>query len=79
MPAYSYQRILVTFALYKHHIGFHPTPSAMKAFGKELAKYTTAKISIQFPLEKPLPLSLVSKITKYRVKECLEEDKKWKE
>jgi len=78
MPAYSYKRILVTFALYKHHIGFHPTVSAMKAFEKDLAKFTTAKISIQFPLDKPLPLALIKKITKFRVKESLEEDKKWK-
>ncbi len=78
MPAYSYQRILVTFAVFKHHIGFYPTPSAVEAFSASLAKYKTAKGSIQFPLDKPLPLSLISKITKFRVQESLGADIKWK-
>lgn len=78
MPAFSYTRILVMFAAFKHHIGFYPTPSAMKAFAKDLKGYKTAKGSIQFPLEKPLPLSLIRKITAYRVKESRAEDKKWK-
>ena len=56
MPAFSYRRILVTFAAHQHHIGFYPTPSAVRAFSKELAKYVTARGSIQFPLDKPLPL-----------------------
>jgi uncharacterized protein YdhG (YjbR/CyaY superfamily) len=78
MPAFSYKRILVTFAVFKHHIGFYPTVSAVKAFEKRLSKFTTAKGSIQFPLNKPLPLSLIRKITLFRVKESLEEDGKWR-
>ena len=78
MPAFSYQRILVTFAAFKHHIGFYPTPSAVKAFAKDLSKFVTADASIQFPLEKPLPLSLIRKITRFRVRESIEEDKKWR-
>jgi uncharacterized protein YdhG (YjbR/CyaY superfamily) len=78
MPAYSYRRILVTFAAHKHHIGFYPTPPAVKAFAKELSGYETAKGSIQFPLEKPLPLDLIRKITAFRVRESVEKDKKWK-
>ncbi len=78
MPAFSYRRILVTFAAFKNHIGFYPTPSAVKAFADELAKFTTASASIQFPLEKPLPLSLIRKITAFRVRESIEEDKKWR-
>src|SRR5258706_2431227 len=78
MPAFSYKKILVTFAVFRHHIGFYPTPSAVKAFEKDLSKYTTASSSVQFPLNKPLPLSLITKITKFRVKESLEEDAKWK-
>jgi uncharacterized protein YdhG (YjbR/CyaY superfamily) len=78
MPAFSYRRILVTFAGFKKHIGFYPTPSAVTAFAKELSKFSTAKGSIQFPLEKPLPLSLVRKITAFRVKESVEQDKKWR-
>ncbi len=78
MPAFSYQRILVTFAGFKHHIGFYPTPSAVKAFAKNLSRFKTAKGSIQFPLVKPLPLSLIRKIIAFRVRESNEEDKKWK-
>jgi uncharacterized protein YdhG (YjbR/CyaY superfamily) len=78
MPAYSYQRILVTFAVFKNHIGFYPTPSAVEAFAGSLTKYQTAKGSIQFPLDQPLPLALISKITKFRVQESLMIDAKWK-
>jgi uncharacterized protein YdhG (YjbR/CyaY superfamily) len=78
MPAFSYQRILVTFAVFKHHIGFYPTASAIKAFEKSLSKFTTAKGSVQFPLEKPLPLALIRKITLFRVRESLGEDRKWR-
>jgi uncharacterized protein YdhG (YjbR/CyaY superfamily) len=78
MPAFSYRRILVTFAGFKKHIGFYPTPSAVTAFARGLSKFSTAKGSIQFPLEKPLPLSLVRKITAFRVKESVEQDKKWR-
>jgi uncharacterized protein YdhG (YjbR/CyaY superfamily) len=78
MPAFSYQRILVTFAAHKTHIGFYPTPSAVRAFTKELSKFTTAKGSIQLPLEKSLPLALIRKITAFRVRESIEQDKKWK-
>ena len=78
MPAFSYKRILVTFAGFKNHIGFYPTPSAIKFFSSQLSKYKTATGSIQFPMNKPLPLSLIRKITKFRVKESLQKDKKWK-
>ena len=78
MPAFSYRRILVTFAAFKHHIGFYPTPSALRAFTNELSKFATAKGSIQFPLEKPLPLPLIRKITAFRVRESIEQDAKWK-
>ena len=78
MPAFSYRRILVTFAAFKHHIGFYPTPSAVKAFAKELSTFKTAKGSIQFPLEKPLPLPLIRKIIAFRVRESVEADRKWK-
>jgi uncharacterized protein YdhG (YjbR/CyaY superfamily) len=78
MPAFSYRRILVAFASHKHHIGFYPTPSAVRAFAKELSKFATARGSIQFPLEKPLPQRLIRKITAFRVRESLEKDEKWR-
>lgn len=78
MPGYSYKRILVIFGGFTHHIGFYPTPSAIRYFAKDLTKYKTAKGSIQFPLDKPLPVSLIKKITKFRAKEAMEQDGKWK-
>ena len=78
MPAYSYERILVTFSVFQHHIGFYPTPSAVEAFSKSLTKFKTAKSSIQFPHNEPLPITLITKITKYRVKDSLLGDVKWK-
>jgi uncharacterized protein YdhG (YjbR/CyaY superfamily) len=69
---------LVTFAAFKHHIGFYPTPLAVRAFAKDLSKFATASASIQFPLEKPLPLPLIRKITAFRVRESIKEDRKWR-
>ncbi len=78
MPAYSYEKILVAFAVFKNHIGFYPMPSAIGAFAQSLRKYKTAKGSIQFPLDKRLPLSLISKIVKFRVRESLAGNIKWR-
>ena len=78
MPAYSYQKILVTFAIFKKHIGFYPMESAIKAFAIELKTYKTASGSVQFPLDKPLPLPLIRKIINFRVKESKEGVIKWK-
>ncbi len=78
MPAYSYQKILVTFAVFKKHIGFYPMASAIKAFTKELSGYKTAEGSVQFPLDKKLPISLISRIVKFRVKESKEGSIQWR-
>jgi uncharacterized protein YdhG (YjbR/CyaY superfamily) len=78
IPAFSGRRILVMFAAFKHHIGFYPTPSAVKAFAPDLSKFVTSSAAIQFPLEKPLPLPLIRKITAFRVRESLEKDGKWR-
>ena len=62
---------LVHFAGYKNHIGFYPVPSGMEAFKKELSSFKQGKGSVQFPVDMPLPLDLVSEIVKFRVKENL--------
>ncbi len=77
-PAYSYQKILVMFAAFKNHIGFYPMPSVLKAFAADLKKFKTGEGSIQFPLDKPLPLSLISKMVKYRVKESKDGTIQWR-
>lgn len=69
MPAYKLNGMLVFFAGYKNHIGFYATPTGHKTFEKELSVYKQGKGSVQFPIDEPLPLSLITKIVKYRVKE----------
>jgi uncharacterized protein YdhG (YjbR/CyaY superfamily) len=71
MPAYKYHGILVYFAGYKNHIGFYPTSSGIREFKKELSVYKGSKGTVQFPLDKPLPLKLISSITRFRIKENL--------
>lgn len=78
MPAFSHQRILVTFAAFTHHIGFYPTPPVVKAFAAELADYVTAKGSVQFPFDRPLPVALIRRMTAFRVRECVAADGKWR-
>lgn len=72
MPTYYLEGNLVHFAAYKHHIGFYPAPSGLEAFEKDIAKYKHSKGAVQFPIDKPLPLALISRIVKYRVKINLE-------
>lgn len=70
MPTFKLNgKNLVHFAGWKHHIGFYPVPSGIEAFKKELSQYKMAKGSVQFPLNKPMPLELISKIVKFRVNE----------
>ena len=76
MPAFKYNGILVYFAAFKNHIGFYALPSGNAAFKKELSVYKTGKGSIQFPLDKPMPVRLISNIVKLRVKENLAKNKK---
>ena len=71
MPAFFQNGGLVAFAAYKNHIGFYPGASVIQAFESELRNYKTAKGSIQFPIDKPLPQKLISKIVKFRVAENL--------
>lgn len=74
MPGYFLNGPLVYFAGYKNHIGFYAAPSGHKKFKKRLAKYKQRKGSVQFPLNKPLPLTLIGEIIKYRL--CENEMKK---
>ena len=78
MPTFKLNGNLVHFAAWKNHIGFYPTPSGTKEFQKEIAKYVFAKGSIQFPLNEPMPLALITKIVNFRVKENEGKKKKFK-
>lgn len=69
MPTFALYGNLVHFAACKNHIGFYPTPSGINAYREELSEYKGTKGAIQFPIGKPLPYELISKIVKFRVKE----------
>jgi uncharacterized protein YdhG (YjbR/CyaY superfamily) len=69
MPTFKLNGNLVHFAAYKTHIGFYPGSSGVRMFTKELSRYDTDKGTIRFSLDKPLPLPLIRKIVKFRIKE----------
>lgn len=69
MPAYNYFGALVYFAGYEKHIGFYPTASGIAVFQEEISAYKNSKGAVQFPLDKPLPVKLITAIVKYRAKE----------
>ena len=69
IPTFIYKGNLVHFAGYEKHIGFYPAPTGLEAFKKDLAPYKQGKGSVQFPLDKPLPLELIEKIVNYRIDE----------
>lgn len=72
MPAFKLHSVLVYFAAYERHIGFYPTASGVAAFQKEISTYKNSKGAIQFPIDKPLPFDLITKIVKFRAKEDAE-------
>lgn len=72
IPAFMLNGPLVYFAAYKKHVGFYPRTTAIAKFKKELSTYERAKGSVKFPLDRPIPYNLISKIVKFRAKENLE-------
>lgn len=69
MPGYKLNGMLVWFGAHANHIGFYPRGSGIETFEKELAGYKVSKGTVQFPLNKPLPIGLIKKMVKFRVKE----------
>lgn len=73
MPAFKLDgQYIAHFAAWKKHIGMYPIPAGDKAFQKEILPYKGDKSSLQFPLDKPLPLKLIGKMVKFRIAENLE-------
>jgi uncharacterized protein YdhG (YjbR/CyaY superfamily) len=71
MPTFFLKGNLVYFAAWKKHIGFYAIPSANEAFANELSAYTVSKGAVQFPLDQPLPVDLITRMVKFRVAENL--------
>ena len=69
IAGYKYQGMLIYFAGFSNHVSVYPAPRGVDAFKKELAAYKGGKGTIQFPLDKPLPLDLVKRIVIFRMKE----------
>jgi uncharacterized protein YdhG (YjbR/CyaY superfamily) len=72
IPTFKLHGNLVHFAAFKQHIGFYPGASGIAQFKDELSVYKSAKGSVQFPLDKPLPVGLITRMVKFRVKENLD-------
>jgi uncharacterized protein YdhG (YjbR/CyaY superfamily) len=71
IPTFTLKGNLVHFAAYKTHIGFYPAPTGIEKFKKELSIYGSGKGTLRFPLDKPVPFDLITKIVKFRVRETL--------
>lgn len=69
IPYYKYHGMVVSFAAFKEHLSFFPGTLAVKAFKDDLKEYDTSKGTIRFPVNKPLPSALVTKIVKARIAE----------
>jgi len=72
IPTFTLKGNLVHFAAFDKHIGFYPAPSGIERFKEELSAYESAKGSVQFPLDRPIPYDLISTIVKFRVQENLQ-------
>ena len=71
LPTFYLKGNLVHFAAFKNHIGFYPAPRGIEAFQQELSAYKGSKGTVQFPIDEPLPLELVSRIVRFRAEENL--------
>lgn len=72
IPTFVLGGNLVHFAAFAKHIGFYPTPSGIEQFKDALSAYNSAKGSVQFPLDSPIPYKLIKRIVQFRVKESLD-------
>ena len=68
IPGYKYHGMLIYFAGFKNHVSVYPAPRSAEEFKKELATYEGGKGTVQFPLGKPVPLDLVRRIVRFRMK-----------
>jgi len=72
IPTFTLNGNLIHFAAFKTHIGLYPAPSAVEAFKDELSAYAGGKGTVRFPLDQPIPLGLIGRIVRFRVRESLD-------
>jgi uncharacterized protein YdhG (YjbR/CyaY superfamily) len=75
MPAYKFHGMLLYFAAHTAHIGLYAMPGAIIAFKEKIKMFVTSKGTIQFPVDKPIPVKLINDIVKFRAKENIEKAK----
>ena len=76
MPAFKVNgEYFIHFSAWKNHIGMYPIPAGDEAFQKEVESYRSAKSSLNFPLDKPMPVKLIEKVIKFRIAENLQDAK----
>jgi uncharacterized protein YdhG (YjbR/CyaY superfamily) len=76
MPAYKQNGMLVWFAAHSNHVGFYPRGSGIEEFREALKGYKVSKGTIQFPLDKPLPVELIAKIVQFRIVENMQKGRR---
>ncbi len=76
MPYYGYKGAVAYFMLAKSHLGLYVPPPIIAEHAKELKKYGTAKATVRFPLDEKLPVTLIRKLIRARVKKNEEKGKK---
>jgi len=76
IPAFKLNGGLIWYAAWKEHVSLYPRTSPMEASIKELAEYEGSKGTTKFPLDRPIPFNLITKIVKFRVKENIAKEKK---
>jgi uncharacterized protein YdhG (YjbR/CyaY superfamily) len=67
IPAFKHNGVLVWFAAFSTHCSLFPTASIIEAFKDDLKGYSTSKGTIHFPIDKPLPITLIKRLVKARV------------
>jgi uncharacterized protein YdhG (YjbR/CyaY superfamily) len=75
IPTFTLDGNLVHFGGYGGHIGFYPAPRGKAEFKEELSQYGGGKGTVQFSLDKPLPVGLIKRMVRFRLREMRERTK----
>lgn len=78
MPVFRQKENLIYFAAFKNHIGIYPGAEAVAFFAEKLTAYKTSKGAIQFSLDKPVDYNLIAEITRWRMKQIKDKEKRTK-